>query len=463
MKSLAASNRRSQPVSGIAQPNVSTRRWFGFLAMVVVVASSSLGFGQAGTLDPTYGSGGIATIFSPANGNLLTAAAIQADDKVVMGGSTGSSPDVLVRLNTDGSLDTSFGTNGVVSQNFGVLGPIVAVVIQPNQQILALASGGGAAIGRFNSDGSLDTTFGSNGFATSGALNSGFGTLSVMALQPNGAILVTGDGLLGRFTSSGQPDTTFGTNGLAPMTNKIATGIVLQSDGSILVTTGVAPASELFGAPPLPAVSAGSISRYASTGALDTNYGIAGSAACAASAAGIALQSNGKSVVVGTLTSGVALGTNGSFPIPNNQLGFSAARYNTNGSIDTTFNPGIGIGSGGGVVTGFGSSFQFGSPFGVAIQSNGEIVLGGEAGNGNTQGTTLSSSSFALTRYTSTGQLDTSFGNNGIVTTTLSSTFSFISVVRLQSDGKIVAVGNTGAPQGASFVGSFVAARYLAQ
>lgn len=442
----------------VIRPGVRHSRAFLAVAILIVIASSSLAFGQAGTLDSTYGTGGIATVFSQANGNLLTAAAIQSDDKIVMGGSDPG--DVLVRLNTNGSLDTSFGTNGMVSQDFGVLGPIVAVAIQPNQQILAFASGfEGAAIGRFNPDGSLDTTFGNGGFATSRALDSGPSFLSVMAVQPNGAILVTGNGVLGRFTSSGQPDTTFGTNGLAPMTNKIATAIALQSDGKILITTGIAPAPELFGAPPLPSPAAGSISRYTSTGSLDTNFGVAGSAACADTAAGIALQSNGRSVVVGTLTSGLVLGTNGS----NNQLGFAAVRYNPNGSIDTTFNPGLGIGGGGGVVTGFGSSFQFGSPFGVAIQSNGDIVLGGEAGNGTSQGYLLSSSSFALTRYTPTGQLDTSFGSNGIVTTTLGSKLSFINVVLLQSDGKIVAVGNTGTAGESSFSGSFVAARYLAR
>ena len=115
------------------------------------------------------------------------------------------------------------------------------------------------------------------------------------------------------------------------------------------------------------------------------------------------------------------------------------------------------------IVTGFGSSFQFGSPFGAAIQSNGDIVLGGEAGNGNTQGFQLGSSSFALTRYTPSGLLDTSFGNNGIVVTRLSSNLSFINVVLLQSDGKIVAVGNSGSAGESSFVASFVAARYLAQ
>ena len=104
------------------QPGIHRSPLFLAIAIVMVIASSTLAFGQAGTLDTTYGTGGIATVFSAASGNLLNGAAIQADDKVVM---VGSNPnDVMVRLNTNGSLDSSFGTNGVVSQDFGVLGPL---------------------------------------------------------------------------------------------------------------------------------------------------------------------------------------------------------------------------------------------------------------------------------------------------------------------------------------------------
>ena len=57
----------------------------------------------------------------------------------------------------------------------------------------------------------------------------------------------------------------------------------------------------------------------------------------------------------------------------------SLVRYNSNGSVDTTFNLGGGIGTGGGIITGFGSSFPAGSAFALAIQSNGEIVVAGQA------------------------------------------------------------------------------------
>lgn len=143
-------------------------------------------------------------------------------------------------------------------------------------------------------------------------------------------------------------------------------------------------------------------------------------------------------------------------------------RYNANGSIDTTFNPGIGLGSGGAVITGFGSAFPYGGAFALAIQSNGEIVVAGVAGNGSFNGpqlpTQLTSASLALTRYTTTGQLDTSFGTNGIVITTVGqNNISSVSALAIQSDGKIVAAGNSALPQREDVVNNFAVARYLAQ
>ena len=130
--------------------------------------------------------------------------------------------------------------------------------------------------------------------------------------------------------------------------------------------------------------------------------------------------------------------------------------------MDTTFNPGGGIGSGGGVITGFGNSFPAGSAFALAIQSNGEIVVAGQAGIGNEY---FASSSFVLARYTTAGHLDTSFGSNGIVITTLSQgPISLVSALAVQSDGKIVAAGNTGTLVERGFVlNNFAVARYLAQ
>jgi hypothetical protein len=84
---------------------------------------------------------------------------------------------------------------------------------------------------------------------------------------------------------------------------------------------------------------------------------------------------------------------------------------------------------------------------------------------GQAEGSTDSAASLALARYTSAGELDSTFGSDGEVITTLgaSNTVSWVSSLALQSDGKIVAVGNSGTVSGAEFVDNFVVARYLAQ
>ena len=218
----------------------------------------------------------------------------------------------------------------------------------------------------------------------------------------------------------------------------------------------------------LPIPQAGAIARYNANGSLDTTFGISGQAACPASAAGFAVQSNGKIVVAGTITSALLTAPgNGGTVVINNQTGFGLVRYNANGSIDTTFNPGIGIGAGGGVITGFGNTFPNGGAFALAIQSNGAIVVAGVAGVPgvpNALGTNFSSSSLVLARYTTTGHLDNTFGTNGIVSTSVTpGPISFVSALVLQSDGKIVAAGNTGFYDGLEFFDNFAVARYLAQ
>ena len=122
-------------------------------------------------------------------------------------------------------------------------------------------------------------------------------------------------------------------------------------------------------------------------------------------------------------------------------------RLNANGTPDATF------GSHGGVVSAF-PGFQTANAFALLIQSNADIVAAGAATNGS--GSTATGS-FALARYLTSGQLDTSFGSGGLVTTNFGSgTSASIAALVLQTDGKIVAAGN-------SSQGNFIVARYLAQ
>ncbi len=112
---------------------------------------------------------------------------------------------------------------------------------------------------------------------------------------------------------------------------------------------------------------------------------------------------------------------------------FTVARYNTNGSLNTNF------GTNGIVKTVFNDTS---SARAVVIQSDGKILVGGDA-----------EGKFALTRYTISGQLDTSFGSQGKVLTTIGNT-SAINGIAIQSDGKIVAAGFT------EKLGDFAVARY---
>jgi uncharacterized delta-60 repeat protein len=133
--------------------------------------------------------------------------------------------------------------------------------------------------------------------------------------------------------------------------------------------------------------------------------------------------------------------------------------YNSNGMIEKTF------GSGGVAVADFGTNAPLSGAFAVAIQSNGDLVAGGAAAQGAVNASF--NSAFGLARFTSAGILDSSFGTGGLVTTTIvsgnSNVYSYVDGLAIQSDGKIVATGNTIVDQGhGSGSGSYVA-RYLAQ
>jgi uncharacterized delta-60 repeat protein len=423
---------------------------------------------QAGSLDPTFGKNGV--VASPLR--FLAAAALQSDGKIVLAGlGDGNAQvyDTLVRLNTDGSLDYSFGTGGIA--NFSVPSGsapegFFAMVIQSDGKIVAAAvtstEQGGyvnfVQVARVESNGSLDTSFGSGGFTTTAAIL--FTPYNVtgpqhlaLGLQSNGEILVTSSyyNLMARFTGSGQLDTTFGSGGLVnlanpgPSVSSAPTQISVQGNGKILVASG--------GIAPIPLLQAGTISRYNSNGSLDTTFGSAGTVASVASASALLLQSNGKIVAAGSLTSKVNL------PPASSDVGFGVARYTPSGLMDTTF------GRGGLTGADFGKNAPLSGAFAVAVQSNGDLVAGGAAAQGPLN---LSFDSlFALARFTGSGALDKSFGSGGLVTTTLVSgstnVYSYVNGLLIQSDGKIVAAGNTLVGQGfEAGTGGYVV-RYLAQ
>jgi uncharacterized delta-60 repeat protein len=173
----------------------------------------------------------------------------------------------------------------------------------------------------------------------------------------------------------------------------------------------------------------------AAVGDLDTSFDTDGKVttdfgASSDSASSIALQSDGKIVVAGYSYNG-------------SNYDFAVVRYNTNGSLDTSFD------TDGKVTTDFGAQSDYAKS--VALQSDGKIVVAGYSYNG-------SNYDFAVVRYNTNGSLDTSFDTDGKVTTDFGASSDYAESVALQSDGKIVVAGT-------SYNGSnydFAVVRYIA-
>lgn len=415
------------------------------LACAAVAVFPTLMLAQAGSLDPTFGTGGIVTTpnTTTACGAVVNCAiALQSDGRIVVAGgatqSNGAPEMAMARYNTNGSLDTTFGNGGLVlfAENGG--GPAFGVAIQVDGKIVTAAPVGlGLDVFRFNTNGTLDGTFGAGGIVATGAAGRLIGaTPGGLALLSNGDILVAVGVSMLRLLPNGQFDSAFGTGGVAPLLTS-AEGLSSLSTGKSLVTSALT-------------FSSGSATRFNPNGSLDAVFGVVGQTPTVGEPLAIAALATGKFIIAGTLDSGVpSLGRT-------TPQGFVLTRYNANGTIDASF------GIHGSVVTTFpGNSYA--AALALAVQSNGDIVAaGGTALNNPVLG--QEPVDFALVRYTPNGQLDTSFGNNGRVKTGLGNNganTASISALAIQADGNIVAVGSNVPPNFTDPKPGFTLARYL--
>jgi uncharacterized delta-60 repeat protein len=396
---------------------------FGLALALVATALPGSAIAAPGALDPSFGSGGeVTTDFGGSDS--AQAVAIQSDGKIVAAGLSGSGDFALVRYNPDGSPDSSFGNGGTLTTDFGGFDAASALAIEPDGRIVAAGRSGSGdfALARYNPDGSLDPSFGSGGKLTTdfGGFDAAFG----VALQSDGKIVAAGQGgssfdfALARYNPDGSLDASFGTGGKLTTdfaAFEAATAVAIQPDGKIVTTgstssgdfalvrynvdgsldasfgggivaTNFGFSSAFGGALAIQTdgkiVAAGRagtdflLARYTAGGSLDASFGSGGivttdfGGAIFDAAFGVALQSNGKLVAAGS-----AIGAFGS------SADFAVARYNTDGSLDTSF------GSGGRVTTDFDG---FDVAFGVALQADGKIIAAGQGGSG---------SDFALARY----------------------------------------------------------------
>jgi uncharacterized delta-60 repeat protein len=343
-----------------------------------------------GTLDPTFGSNGVVGTTFPnegtATGDGANALAFQADGKIVVVGIVAGVPGDnhedrgIARYNSDGTLDGTFGSGGLVRISFPeAAGWAYGVAALPDGHILVAGSGSASfTVARLTSTGQLDPTFGSAGFAqVSFGLNPSSGIAQAMAVQPDGKIVLTGvlsTGALpvARLNANGTPDTTFNGTGTALVpasafgasyANIDATGLALQPDGKI-VAAGYAYA-------PSGSRNDWFTSRLNADGTLDTGFSGDGVDVVSFNGGGdrandVVVQADGKVVVAGYANVGGAPGFYGQ--------GYNLAlvRYNADGTPDASFHDAVMNVPGRYVFNGLPSIFE--EIWGVDLQPDGKLA-----------------------------------------------------------------------------------------
>ena len=335
------------------------------------VGGGANGYGS-GLTNATFGTGS-----EFAGADHANAVAVQSDGKIVVVGYTdvganGNNANnfAIARFNSDGSLDTTFNGTGKTTIDFGYDDRATSVAIQSNGKIVVggYDDGGSAdfAVARLNTNGSLDTSFGNAGKFTHDfgdhdyceGLALGYDGTIVMVGYTDAAVQGTNDFAILRLTANGKPDPAF--NGTGMQTVAFPASAMAQSVAIQFGKIVVAGSYQAF-----PSYNEFALVRLNTDGSLDTSFGGGtlkpGRAIYSFgnddTGQAVAIQSDGKIIVAGTSENPGAAGGD-----------FAVARFNEGGAIDTTF------GSGGGATY---SSGGTDTAYGVAIAGDGDIYVAG--------------------------------------------------------------------------------------
>lgn len=393
------------------------------------------------TLEPNNG-GLLFPQFYGFGDNAANALALDAAGNLVLLGQTGNAPTNfgLQRLTPAGLLDATFANGGRQVADFtefvGSVDTADAVLVQPDGKILVAGStslGGNvaASLARYNTDGSLDRTFGNGGRIATSLLEN----IVDLVRRPDGRIVAIGATPGGADFGVIQllPDGTldvngFGNRGFASI--DFAGGadtpqaVVLQSDGKLVIAGSAGGAD--FG-----------VVRLTPSGNLDPIFDADGKAtidfgSAVESANDVAIDANGRIVLAGTAAVGAG-GTND----------FALARLDASGVLDATFS------SDGKVTTDFNQN-RDDDARSLVLQSGGFIVVGGTAIQEKTVPANFDAD-FALARYNSSGDLQLGFGTGGKKTIdftrdTLAPSEDTLGEIALDANGRIVIAGTSAEP-----------------
>ena len=344
-------------------------------------------YNDDGTLDSSFGGGGIVTTDLGSNIDSGQSVVMQSDGKILVAGYTSNGSNVdftVVRYNSDGTLDANFGSDGKVITDFGSNDYGHSIALQTDGKFIVSGSSKvgtnkGIALARYNSDGSLDSSFDSDG-----KINTEFGVFYE----------ITGNGYYGDTGNS----------------------VTIQADGKILVASKAIPTANAANQTDLVLV------RYTDNGSLDVSFDGDGKVSTNIGDSG-SNYSGGLSVTVQTdgkiLVSGYGY---------NAWPEFGLVRYNSDGSLDTSFDGDGKVMTNLAYLLGENPSHE-GYGYSVTVQADGKILVVGVSG-----------SSSVLVRYNNDGSRDTSFDGDGIVFTDAGRAYS----VTVQTDNKILTAGYSG-------------------
>ena len=412
---------------------------------IVIAGSNNTGTGLPGVArldanglpDSTFGDNAfLATSFKPIS------VAIQSDGKIVIAGSSDIPGFLVARYNLNGSPDISFnGTGqamtdffykvppqkGAIDSTIILTGTASSIIIQKDGKIVVGGSalteldGNKFAIARFNINGSIDSSFDADGKQTT-AVGDANSTAYSIALQDDGKIVMAGYTTVGainrfavsRFNTNGSLDNSFNGSGIqtAPLGSDIQIGnsVAIQKTGKIIIAGYTFNGSNNDQA----------LARFNTDGSLDNTFDTDGLLSTdivnssADYAGSVAVQNDDKIIVAG-------------YSVINNNTVFVLVRYNTDGSLDNTFD------TDGKLV---GDYYQGNSSVNATVvQSDGKIVTGGSTWNGT-------NFDFAVARYNANGSLDNTFSDDGKQTTDFGLNDEVVSVV-VQPDGKIIVGGSS--------------------
>ena len=397
--------------------------------LVIFLLFAIVAQAQSGLLDTSFGTDGIVLTYNTGLDDAGKATVVQTDGKILVAGyyfaDNSHYVGIVVRYNTDGSLDSTFANAGKFV--FSEYSNLEAIAVQSDGKILVggsiNTSGSGAFFAaRFNNDGSLDNSFGDSGIAIIYSLpQASSGARSIIILD-DGKILLGGnigqDSVVVKLNTDGSLDTSFAGTGISTILfddgYSYDEEIALQSDGKIvkgyIAHNIVTESTHIMAA------------RLNADGTIDHSFGIDGKKILdiefIEGFAGLAIQSDGKTIL-------------GAFKVFDyDSYEFVAERLNPDGSIDNSYGTN-------GIATA--RVLEDGASFAtqILIQEDNKLIIAGYITTG------IYDYNMAMIRFDTEGNLDTTFGTDGKVSTYLNGRNSWAYGIALQPDNKIILTGGT--------------------